>query len=61
MNAFIAQFLVWVRIVVSPTVVIAAWNATRDGKITSAEVAAVVQSMDFEIKVPFVQWFQTGK
>lgn len=59
MKALIAQALVWARLVVSPTVVIAAWNATKDGEITAQELGAVVAALDFRIKVPFVAWFKT--
>ena len=51
----LAQFIVWLRMVFSPTVVIAMYQATRDGVVTSKELGSIVSQMDFELKVPFVK------
>lgn len=59
MNAIIAQFLVWVRLVFSPRIVMAAWNAIQDGEITSQELGDVISAANFKIKVPFVTNFKT--
>lgn len=59
MKAVVAQFLVWLRLLASPTVVYACWNATKDGEITAQELASIIGALDFRIKVPLVKWFKT--
>lgn len=59
MNTVIAQFLVWIRILFSPTLVTAVWLAIQDGEITSKELGTVVSKLDFKFKVPFVTMFKS--
>ena len=62
MKAGIAKLLIWLRLL-SPMIiyriVVIAWGACEDGKVTSAEVARIIEAMDFEVRVPFVRWFRT--
>jgi hypothetical protein len=52
---YLAQFMVWARIVISPTVVLAVYQATKDGVVTSKELGNIISQMEFKIKIPFVK------
>jgi len=51
----IQSILVWTRVIFSPTIVVAVYNATRDGVVTSDELSKIVSQMDFRIKIPFMK------
>jgi hypothetical protein len=57
--AFIAQFLVWARLVVSPKMVRILWETLKDGDIDSNDVCRIVQQHPFCITVPLAKHFKT--
>ena len=62
MAALIAKLLVWFRLLTPGMVagiVNVAWEACKDGKVTSRELGRIILDMDFEFRVPFVQYFRT--
>ena len=59
MKIFIAQFLVWLRMLMSPTMVIMIWNAVKDGEVDNIELSGIIKTTKFSIKVPFITMFKS--